>query len=602
MGGGSDTTVTRIFTRLTPLTAGGSQDWKVGLAHMRRIRLLGSPCITDEHGAVQTVRGIQAWGALARILLSLRAVDRRQLASELFPDTVDPLGAVRWCLAALRRAIGSGEALRGDPIEANLPAGTWVDVYEFDKGGVALVDAGELLEAASPKASAEFETWLLIERQRLAARVEERIRRASMDAIATGDGQTALRNTELGVRRSPFSEAAHVLLVKALVLNGRQDAALAHVEATERHFMLELGEGPSPALRSAARRTISSAPAGISPAVFVTSLIEQGKAALAAGAPDAGIESLRRAASESEKLNAKTMLAQALLELGTALIHAIRGFDEEGAVLVRQAAELAEAQGLTTLRASALRELGYVEALAGRRPAAAAYLELACSLATDTERLAGIHAVIGLNLVDWGRTDEGLAHFNEAVKHARACNNARREIWALGLGARGLIANGDYKAAYAWLDRCLALVDQQRWIAFRPWPVALRAEAMLRLGTKPADLRPALEAAFALSCQLADPCWEGAVSRAMALTFEAEGDHLQALKWAEEAWARSLRDVNRYVALQVDILEDRARLARASGDEIVARRLAQDWVALAARSDMELHMKRGADFLKVSSK
>ena len=361
------TTVTRIFTRRSPLTTRGSQDWKIGLTDVRRIRLLGSPCILDEHGAVQAVRGLQAWGVLARILLSPRALARRQLASELFPDTVDPLGAVRWCLAALRRALGSGEALRGDPIEANLPTGTWVDVYEFDKGGLSLIDVGELLEAASPKASAEFETWLLIERQRLAARVEERIRRASLDAIAAGDGQTALRNAELGVMRSPFSEGAHVLLVKALVLNGRHDAALAHVEATERQFLLELGERPSLALRSAARRTISSAPAGISPAVLLTSLIEQGKAALAAGAPDAGIESLRRAASEAEKLNDKTKLAQALLELGTALVHAIRGFDEEGAVLVRQAAELAEVQGLSSLRASALREIGYVEALAGRR-------------------------------------------------------------------------------------------------------------------------------------------------------------------------------------------------------------------------------------------
>ena len=569
---------------------------------MRRIRLLGSPCITDEHGTVQAVRGLQAWGALARIFLSPRALDRRQLATELFPDTVDPLGAVRWCLAALRRALGSGEALRGDPVESNLPIGTWVDIYEFDKGGLALVEAGELLEAASPKASAEFETWLLIERQRLAARVEERIRRASLDAIARGDGKSALRNTELGVMRSPFSEAAHVLLVKALVLNGRHDAALAHVEATERQFLLELGESPSLALRSAARRTISSAPAGISPAVFVTSLIEQGKAALAAGAPDAGIESLRRATSEAEKLNDKTMLAQALLELGAGLVHAIRGFDEEGAVLVRQAAELAKAPGLSSLRASALRELGYVEALAGRRPAAAAYLEKACRLTNEAERLAGIHGVIGFNLVDWGRTDEGLAHFNKAVNHAQACNSARREIWALGLGARGLIAKGDYSAACLWLDRCLKLVDQQRWMAFRPWPVALRAEALLRLGTKPAELRPALEAAFALSCQLADPCWEGAVSRAMALTFEAEGDHLQALNWAQEAWTRSLRDVNRYVALQVDILEDQARLTRACGDEIAARRLAQDWVALAARTDMELHMRRGATFLAVNSK
>ena len=45
-----------------------------------------------------------------------RPLSRRELSAELFPSAVDPLGALRWCLAGLRRALGSAEAFAGDPV------------------------------------------------------------------------------------------------------------------------------------------------------------------------------------------------------------------------------------------------------------------------------------------------------------------------------------------------------------------------------------------------------------------------------------------------------------------------------------------------------
>ena len=81
------------------------------------IKLMGAPTIVDARGQQQIVRGHQAWALLARLLLSARPLSRRALAAELFPDTVDPLGSLRWTLASLRKSLNCSVALRGDPIE-----------------------------------------------------------------------------------------------------------------------------------------------------------------------------------------------------------------------------------------------------------------------------------------------------------------------------------------------------------------------------------------------------------------------------------------------------------------------------------------------------
>ncbi|MBM3520276.1 MAG: SARP family transcriptional regulator, partial [Alphaproteobacteria bacterium] len=91
-----------------------------------RIRLLRKPAILNEAGESQNVRGHQAWALLARVVLARRPLERRMLAAELFADSVDPLGSLRWCLAALRKALNASDCLVGDPIELKLPPGTSV--------------------------------------------------------------------------------------------------------------------------------------------------------------------------------------------------------------------------------------------------------------------------------------------------------------------------------------------------------------------------------------------------------------------------------------------------------------------------------------------
>lgn len=562
-----------------------------------KIKLLGEPAILHENGSHPPVRGHQAWALLARVLLARTPLDRRTLALELFPEAADPLGALRWCLASLRKALDCPQCLGGDPIAHDFPKHIDVDLWHIDDGALDIEEGGPLLGSIEPRSSPEFSTWLLVERERIAGLLEARLRQETIRAMAVADHDRAARLAELVVRQAPFNESGHILLVKSLVEAGRHEAALAHVEATERLFLAELGEKPSPALRSAARRTVSSPPGGIAPGTFVQSLMQSGLAALAAGAADAGVDCLRRAVSEAEKIKDGALLTTATFELGTALVHAIRGYDDEGAILLRHSAELAQRSGTARMAAASFRELGYVEALAGRRPAAAAYLAKAAELADDPDNLAGIHAVIGFNLIDWGRIAEGLDHYAQSLDHARGANNRRREIWTLGIGARGLLAADRLGEADTWLDECLRLVDEQRWIAFRPWPAVLKSEVHLRRQAAPEAVRPRLEEAFALSCQLGDPCWEAAAARGLAHACEAGNELGRAMDWLGEARRRCFRETDGYAALQVDILSDMAEISLKQGQKEAADAIARQWIAMAARTHMDAHVARAATFI-----
>lgn len=243
------------------------------------------------------------------------------------------------------------------------------------------------------------------------------------------------------------------------------------------------------------------------------------------------------------------------------------------------------------MAASGLRELGYVEALAGRRPSAAALLGEALECAHgDRETLAGIHAVIGFNLVDWGRCLEGLDHYEQSLDLARSSGNRRREIWSLGLGGWGQIAADRPDVAVEWLENCLKHCQETRWMSFQPWPLAVLAEARLKRGEVPMALGGRLEEAFALSCQLGDPCWEAATARAIALTREVEGDFDAAQLWLAKARERCTRVSDRYVGLLVSILADQVRLAAQSGDPPQSKVLARELLSLASRTHADAHL------------
>ncbi|GIE77243.1 hypothetical protein Aph02nite_31930 [Actinoplanes philippinensis] len=560
---------------------------------MVKVRLLGVPAIEGPDGSLREVRGHKPWAVLARLLLSDRPLRRQQLAAELFPDTVDPLGSLRWCLAALRKAIGSSQVFTGDPISVTLPAGVRVDVLELMAGRIDTTDVGDLLDGVPVASGPEFSTWLLVTREHVAARTDGLLREATITALSREQYDVAVRLAERAAGRTPLDEGAQVMLVKSLALAGRARAAASHVLRVEQLFRTELGCDPSPALRSAARPSVAAPPPGIPAATLAGSLLEAGRAALAAGAVEAGLDCLRRAGGHAEATGDPRLLGQTFFELGTALIHAVRGFDDEGCILLGQAVEQAIIAGDQRTAVRALQEHGYADALAGRRPQAAEHLGEARRLAgSQPELLAGVEAVTAFNLADWGRLTEALPGYETALDLARRVADRRREAWILTLSGWACLREGDVAGAVSRLSQGLSVVRELRWVSFEPMPLAALAEAAVTSVD-----RAELERCFALSCQLGDPCWEAASGRVLALHHAHRGDAGQAVRWITDARVRGMRRSDTWVGMLATILITEAELRAVAGDAAGAAASAREAVVLSARAHLDQLLARSTALL-----
>src|SRR4051794_10264933 len=95
---------------------------------MVTIRLLGQPALERDGRPAVPPRGRKSWALLAYLLLAERPASRQHLAELLFADADDPLGALRWTLAELRRALGVPGLFAGDPVAAPVDDAVVVDV------------------------------------------------------------------------------------------------------------------------------------------------------------------------------------------------------------------------------------------------------------------------------------------------------------------------------------------------------------------------------------------------------------------------------------------------------------------------------------------
>jgi DNA-binding SARP family transcriptional activator len=423
---------------------------------MLRVRLLGHPRIEDAPGQpCQPPRGQKSWALLARVALAERPLTRGELAGELFGEADDPLGALRWCLADLRRCGQNPRLLRGDPV--SLAEGSvWADVRALWDGSLHVAEiGGTLLDGVEPRNCPAFDVWLMMARGKCAARSMEGLRRAALDLLAAGDAEAAIEPAGRAVALDPLDEGAQELFLRTLVAARHPARAAVHLSSCEALFARE-GLVCSPALRSAALAAVASSPVGLRAAVVARSLLRAGKAALDAGSADAGVETLRRAAEEAERARDPLMLADVLAALGSALVHAVRGFDGEGAVVLNRALAAARSAGSQRLTADILRELAFVDVQAGRHTSAARALREAWaqSEATgDPALTARVLAVRGMNEADQGHHDSAVKLLARSAQTAASAGSRRQEAWSAGVMARSLLLAGQIEEARAAAER-----------------------------------------------------------------------------------------------------------------------------------------------------
>jgi DNA-binding SARP family transcriptional activator len=512
-----------------------------------RVRLLGQPRVESDGQPCPPPRGLKTWAVLARVALAERPVGRRALAGELFGEADDPLGALRWCLADLRRSLAMPALLRGDPLSLS-PGELWLDVQALQDGSLAAGDmGGDLLDGIELQNCPRFDTWLMLARMHCAARLREELRRHALSMLAAGDAEAAIATAGQGARLDPLDEGAQELFLRALVAAGRGALASAHLASCQLTFARE-GLVPSPALRSAAGQPGLPPGSRLRAGVVAAALLQAGTAALDAGATDAGVETLRRAAQEADRAADPAVQADVLRALGSALVHAVRGFDGEGAVALHRALRAARTAGKPALVADILRELAFVDVQAGRHASADRALREASREAAggSPALMAGILAMRGMNDADRGRHGTAAALLAESAEAARQAGRGRQEAWSQGVLARSLLLAGQVQPARAAAERSITVAQRERWNAFLPWPQVLRAQCLAEAGRWDEAGEDA-EHAFALACELGDPCWEGMAGRALGLLALHAGDLADAQSWLADARRRCDRVPDRYV-------------------------------------------------------
>ena len=556
------------------------------------VRLLGAPRLLRDGEPAGGPRGRKGWAVLARLALSARPLARSELAELLFPDAEDPLGALRWTLAEVRRALGRDDLFRGDPLElpADLPLDLRMLAGDSSEAVRISEDAGELLAGWDFPGCPEFESWLAAERRRAAARVEAHLRSAAMQALAAGNAAEAVRLAGRAVALNPLDEALQELLVRSLARSGDRPSAEEQLRRFERLLAEALGTTPSAAVRAAVEDGPATrrAPGPVSPAT-ATVLIESGKAAIDAGAFDAGIQALRRAIPLCEG----PQRATALLRLGSALVHGLRGRDEEGAVHLHEAAQLSRHAGEVGVAVAALRELAFVDVQAGRVATADARLAEATRLAGNDDQLrCGVLAIQGMSLSDRDQQPEAIQTLQASIDAAERAGDRRQAIWSRALMGRSALLLGDLARAGELLAESIEACRRERWLAFLSFPLAMAGEVALAMGEPRQRWGQLFEESFALGCEIGDPCWEGLGAIGLARVSMARGDVAAAWEQVTDAHRRCVRHPDRYVWIEAWVLLAVIDIAQLVGRTSEAAAARTTLANLAARTEQPYMVSR----------
>jgi DNA-binding SARP family transcriptional activator len=401
------------------------------------IYLLGVPRVERDGMSCPPPRGRKAWALLAYLLTTESAPSRPWLAELLFADAEDPLNALSWNLGQLRRLLSSGASVGGETVNLRLPPGAFVDIHALTGGtwlqALAIPGLGRgLLEGMSFASSPAFEVWLLIELRRLLAAAEDVLREAARSRLAVGDAERAIELAGRLVAVNGLDEDSQELLIRAYSAAGDRAAAERQRDACIALFQSELGTDPGPAvMRAAEAQALRESTQYVPNRAAIEARLEAALAAQDAGASEAAIASLRAAVTDADDIGDRELQGRALLALGSALVHGVRGRDGEGAGMLHQAIKVVEETKANAVAAQAHRELGYVDMLRGRYERSWRWLQQATALAAEhPAEAAWAHAVHGAALTDVGRHGDAFNELRQALQLGEMAHDLAVQTWA----------------------------------------------------------------------------------------------------------------------------------------------------------------------------
>lgn len=493
------------------------------------VQLLGQPTVRLDGVEVGAPKGAKVWGLLAYVAASERSHPRSELAELLFGEAVDPLGALRWNLAAMRRLLGRPDAFKGDAIRLDR-SDIDVDTVRLDAGDATMLLGGgsgrELLTGLSFPDSPVFELWMVSERQRLRRRACSLLREVSLDAFARGDHDRAISAATELVTTEPFDEGHHALLIRTLALSGEQDAARQQFDQCATLLRRELRTEPGPAVFAAVHLvTHRSDPSSRPDYDEICARMTVAWQSFLAGAIDHGIDMARSTVMLSDDHGDATLRVIGRLYLAAMLNMAVRGWDEV-VTTATAALHLADQEGMQTEQGLARGVLAGGELMRGDYRVALDHAASGRKVADDPGALALNLAFMSAVAADTGRLDLARDHALEAVALAERSGDPVRLVYAYSYAAHADMLAGQYESARPKAERAIDACSSV--LVLKPWPMAMLAETQVHAGDIDMSVVTATQAdglatATAMSYQRA------LAQRALALGEAAAGDDAAAL-------------------------------------------------------------------------
>ncbi len=559
------------------------------------LHLLGEPWIERDGDPVPPPRGRKAWALLAYLILAERPPSRRTVAELLFNDADDPLAALRWTLSSIRRAADwSTEEIGGDPLTITLQEGHHVDLVELadwphgrsDRGG-----GGRLLGSLTFDALPAFDFWLRSQQMKIAHREQTQLRDDVLADLASGRLEEALRRARRLVELDPLECRNQEALLRSLAAAGRSDEAQRHLARCEDLFRREL-DAPLPqtlmqaaAEPSAANRRTRT----VTATAEARARLDAGRAAIAAGATERGLDRLRGAVALACESDDADLEAETLLQYGEALAHGAQDRTTQVTAILHRAIAAAHRAERPDVSSRACSELGFVHIQTGDATQSHYWLAQADEQSNgDDQLLAVTNGLRGLALSDDAEYDPSLMAFELSIEQARRAGKPRQAAWSLSMAARTHLLRGDLASALCYVDESLEIAQSERWAALLPWPQSQRGEILRRQG----ELEPArdqLESAYALAVEVGDLCWASVASRSLASVAADQHDPEAAGAWTE----RSLDHTLPYVWVLAHALEGKCAVTRSTNEEM-SRDTAHQLVACAGENGLREYSARAA--------
>jgi len=160
--------------------------------------------------------------------------------------------------------------------------------------------------------------------------------------------------------------------------------------------------------------------------------------------------------------------------------------------------------------------------------------------------------------------DQSMKQLQHAQSLAQESGDLKQAVYINSMIGRVLVLTGETDAAAAILDHCIGQA-RRVWTALLPWPQSFRAEVDLLQG-RIDRASEGFEQAFALGCQLADPCWEGIAGRGLGLVARARGEAGKATSIMLDTLGRCGRLPDAYVWGRAFVLDSLCDLAVARSD------------------------------------